>query len=56
MESPAFEEALQLIKDDLKLRRDIDALLNWGIKEGFIGDEILDWPYHKKLDFYRRCP
>ena len=43
-------------RDDTKLIKEVEQLLNWGVKNGFLDDSCKDWSWEKKLEFYRSCP
>lgn len=39
-----------------EFRKEVNDLLNWGIKNGFIDEDVENWTWDKKVEFYRRCP
>lgn len=46
-----------MISDILKnnMKKEIEELINYAYKNGFIGDEVFEWTEKQKQDYYDKC-
>lgn len=38
-----------------KTREEIEHLINYAIKNGYLDEEALEWSYKQKCDYYNYC-